>query len=62
MDSHPTWQPWDAATPAETTAQDAPAAEEGLLLEFPLQARHHQIISTFMAEQQQHSLREDRPL
>ena len=32
--------------------KDEPTAEDGLLLEFPLQERHHQIISAFMAEQQ----------
>ena len=30
------------------------AEDDGVLLEFPLQERHHRIISTFMAEMAQH--------
>ena len=37
--------------------KDETKAEDGLLLEFPLQERHHQIISTFMAEQQRNPSR-----
>lgn len=52
MDRPPTWQPRDEDTPAGMIAEDEPTAEDGLLLEFPLQERHHRIISTFMAEHQ----------
>ena len=50
MDARQARRPQDAAAPPETTAEDEPTAE--LLLEFPLQERHHRIISTFMAEHQ----------
>ena len=55
MDPHPTRQPRDEDTPAETTAEEERAAEDGLLLEFPLQEHHHRIISTFMAEHRHNS-------
>ncbi|MDE0648530.1 MAG: hypothetical protein OXI08_10955 [Cyanobacteria bacterium MAG IRC4_bin_6] len=40
---------------AEMPSEDRPAAGEGGLLEFPLQERHHQIISAFMAEHRRDS-------
>ena len=52
MDPRQARPPRNEATSAETTAKDEPMAEDGLLLEFPLQERHHRIISTFMAEHQ----------
>ncbi|SAY38364.1 hypothetical protein [Candidatus Synechococcus spongiarum] len=52
MDPRQARQLRDAATPSETTAKDEPTAEDGLLLEFPMQEHHHRIISTFMAEHQ----------
>ena len=58
MDHHPTRHPRNEDTPAETTAKDEPTAEDGLLLEFPLQERHHRIISTFMAEHRNDSSRD----
>lgn len=57
MDHHPTRHPRNEDTPAEATAKDDRTAEDGLLLEFPLQERHHRIISTFMAEHRNDSSR-----
>ena len=41
--------------PAMVTAEDRAAPEDGGLLEFPLQDRHHRIISAFMAEHRRDS-------
>ncbi|MCY4174063.1 MAG: hypothetical protein OXF25_08390 [Cyanobacteria bacterium MAG CAR3_bin_5] len=46
----PTASPAPADTLAETPAEARPAAGEEEPLEFPLQERHHRIISAFMAE------------
>ncbi|WP_025782603.1 hypothetical protein [Candidatus Synechococcus spongiarum] len=53
--STPTASPAPADNPAGIPAEDRPAAGEGEPLEFPLQERHHQIISAFMAEHRRDS-------